>query len=273
MLAIATTIKLALLSIIFVITGGAVFSGLGRRHKTLVILASIVAAISSVYLLRELYHDLRIQIVGDLSRGTPVQGPTNPASVAKPPASLGPALPPCTLGATVGLSDNRVQLNFLVVEDGAAVQAIITRLPETNHGSQLLQGISDGKIKRFSDSGNLKIGIMGVRPEDFPREIPYLQNRGICRGMTTATLGASDVIEFTVPVGDWDDLAQTSVVLPRDVLAGAQRPHFCVEANFPLYRRGMIEGPYKDKTNVRCGFAGATPGTELRPKVGDGVKG
>src|SRR5262245_53931579 len=53
------TIKFVTLATLFVVTGGAVFSDWGRRHRLLVLLASVVAIVASTYLLRDILEDFR----------------------------------------------------------------------------------------------------------------------------------------------------------------------------------------------------------------------
>jgi hypothetical protein len=52
------TIKIILLSLVFLISSGTLFSEWGRRHKVLVLLSAIVATLSTFYLLRAIYDDL-----------------------------------------------------------------------------------------------------------------------------------------------------------------------------------------------------------------------
>jgi hypothetical protein len=174
---------------------------------------------------------------------------------------LGPPMAPCIIGKVVHPGTSEFLLEILVVEDGSAVQSIITGSIETNHGSQLREGINSGTVKRFSGSGQLAIGILGVTPEGFPSQVPYLVGANICQGMAPVAISDSGVLQISVPVLGGLYLGQIGIVIPRSILAASQRPHICVEADFPLYRRGMIEGPYIDRKNVRCGFSGNGPGT------------
>ena len=48
------TLKLIILAIIFIITGGAVFSELFQKHKFLIVLASLITIISSYFLLKDI---------------------------------------------------------------------------------------------------------------------------------------------------------------------------------------------------------------------------
>jgi membrane carboxypeptidase/penicillin-binding protein PbpC len=48
------TLKLIILAIIFIITGGAVFSKLFQKHKFLIVLASLMTIISSYFLLKDI---------------------------------------------------------------------------------------------------------------------------------------------------------------------------------------------------------------------------
>jgi len=59
-------LKIIGLSIIFVSTGGAVFTDWGRKNRTLLFLAGIVAVIGSTYLIRDIYNDLKIDIKTEL---------------------------------------------------------------------------------------------------------------------------------------------------------------------------------------------------------------
>lgn len=63
------TLKFIVLAALFVGTGGAVFTGWGQRHKTLVLLAGLVAIVASAYLFRDVYEDLKEEIGEELHGG------------------------------------------------------------------------------------------------------------------------------------------------------------------------------------------------------------
>lgn len=52
-------LKVLVVSILFVLTGGAVFSEWGKQHRFLVFLSSIVAVLGTFYLFQEIYSDLK----------------------------------------------------------------------------------------------------------------------------------------------------------------------------------------------------------------------
>jgi hypothetical protein len=198
--------------------------------------------------------------------GTEPTEPTTASPAQKPNsatlAGLGPPMKPCIVGEIVHPTANTFLLDVLVVEDGPAVQAIVSQSPETNHGAELLQAITSDEIKRFSGAGQLSVGVLGITPQGFPSQVPYLQGSNICQGMATTKID-DGVLKFLIPVRGAQYQGQSSIVLPRMVLSAARRPHICVEADFPLHRRGLIEGPYVARENVRCGFPGNSPGTTL----------
>jgi len=73
------TIKLFLLAVLFVISGGAAFSEYFKGHKFLSLLAMIVATIATFYLFQDIYED----IYDDLKQPHPsTQSPTVPDGVA-----------------------------------------------------------------------------------------------------------------------------------------------------------------------------------------------
>jgi hypothetical protein len=72
------TIKLILLAIIFVFTGGAVFSEYFKKNKLLFILATLISIISSFYLFKSIYKD----IVNEVATSTAIK--KNELPTAKP---------------------------------------------------------------------------------------------------------------------------------------------------------------------------------------------
>jgi formylglycine-generating enzyme required for sulfatase activity len=80
-----TTLKLFILAIIFVATSGALFSEFFKEHKFLTFLASVMAIIGSFYLIREVYHDIKDDVIAELkikstqNEPIPVERETFPA--------------------------------------------------------------------------------------------------------------------------------------------------------------------------------------------------
>ena len=74
------TIKLFLLAILFVVSGGAAFSEYFRGHKFLSLLAIVVATIATFYLFQDIYED----IYEDLKPHPSTQLPTVPDVVTTP---------------------------------------------------------------------------------------------------------------------------------------------------------------------------------------------
>lgn len=175
---------------------------------------------------------------------------------------LGPPMKPCAIGEVVRATADTFLLEFSVVEDSPAVQAIVSQSSEANRGDELFRAIASGEIKRFSESGQLVVGLLGVSSQGFPSRVPYLQGANICQGMAATSVDGG-VLKFHVPLEGAQYQGQASIVLPRSALSAARRPHVCIEADFPLQRRGMIEGPYSQRENVRCGFPGNSSGTTL----------
>lgn len=234
-----------ILAILFILSSGVLFNERFRKNTIVVLVAGAISSISVLYFLYdrfEAYIPHRIEV--GQKRG------------------LGPPMEACIVGESVRPTASTFLLDFLVVEDGPAVQAIVSKSPEANHGAELLRAITSDEVKRFSGAGQLSVGILGIASQGFPSQVPYLQGSNTCQGMA-ATRVDDGVLKFLVPVQGAQYQGQSSIVLPRMVLSAAHRPHVCVEADFPLYRRGMIEGPYAERKNVRCGFPGNTPGNTL----------
>lgn len=59
------SMKLLALSIIYIVTGGAVFTDLFRRHKALTLLAALVAIIGTYYLGKSIYQDVVTEVKAD----------------------------------------------------------------------------------------------------------------------------------------------------------------------------------------------------------------
>lgn len=68
-----------LLGLVFVLTGGAVFTDWGRKHRTLVISAAVVSVIGSYYLFKDLYDDFKREIVLEISSSQTTSLPVNDA--------------------------------------------------------------------------------------------------------------------------------------------------------------------------------------------------
>jgi hypothetical protein len=60
------TLKLFVLAIIFVLTSGALFSEFFKKHKFLTFLASIMAIISSFFLLQDIMSSIKKDVIADL---------------------------------------------------------------------------------------------------------------------------------------------------------------------------------------------------------------
>jgi hypothetical protein len=174
---------------------------------------------------------------------------------------LGPPLETCKKGEIVHPRNDRFHFAFQVLEDGPAVTPIISGSIEKNQGRLLREGMDTGAIRRFSGVGELTIGIFGAGLKPFPSSIPFFLGAELCHGMSSVAATPEGVFVTSIPVRGGEYLGRSGIVVPRTVFADAIRTHLCVEASFPLYRRGMIEGPYKDRQNVRCAFPGNSPGS------------
>jgi len=79
------SLKIFLLAVIFVVTGGAVFTELFKKYRGLAVLAAIVAVLSSFYLGRSIYDDVvrdaRVEVVA--SRGAVTE--ISPTRIVTPP--------------------------------------------------------------------------------------------------------------------------------------------------------------------------------------------
>ncbi|MDM8559219.1 SUMF1/EgtB/PvdO family nonheme iron enzyme [Candidatus Parabeggiatoa sp. HSG14] len=61
-----TTLKLFILAFIFVATSGALFSKFFKEHKFLTFLVSVIAIIGSFYLIRDIYLDMKNDVIAEL---------------------------------------------------------------------------------------------------------------------------------------------------------------------------------------------------------------
>jgi hypothetical protein len=66
-MALLTALKILLLAILFVISGGALFTDWAKKHKLLVLLASIFSIAAAYYLFRDIYNDLKRDVSEDLT--------------------------------------------------------------------------------------------------------------------------------------------------------------------------------------------------------------
>lgn len=57
------TVKLLVLSVLFVATGGSVFSAFGKRHRLLIMLAATVSLVGTAYFFHQVYYDIGNAIV------------------------------------------------------------------------------------------------------------------------------------------------------------------------------------------------------------------
>jgi formylglycine-generating enzyme required for sulfatase activity len=64
------TLKLFILAIIFVLTSGALFSDFFKKHKFLTFLASIMAIISSFFLLQDIMSSIKKDVIADLQNNS-----------------------------------------------------------------------------------------------------------------------------------------------------------------------------------------------------------
>lgn len=187
-----------------------------------------------------------------------------------PPASWevirGPPMAPCILGAVVQSARELFRIGFLVVEDAPIVQSIISR--PGNQFSALSAAVKAGTVKRFVDPGILTIGILNVSQNQFPSKIRNLVGERICHGVVPV-MGTPNGVEVSIPVGSGSYHGESSILVPRSFLEASPRPQICIEASFPVYRRGSIEEAYKHRPNVRCGFPGERPGST---SIGDALR-
>ena len=85
----ALALKILTLAVLFVASGGALFSDWGRRHLVLVGMASIVAILGTFYLIADIYEDLKRDSVETLRQELLAQqqrqrAPPQPAQDAQP---------------------------------------------------------------------------------------------------------------------------------------------------------------------------------------------
>jgi len=87
------TIKLFILAIIFVITGGSLFTEMFKKHKILGFLAGLIAVVSAYYLIEDVYDDIVVTVTERLKEPHPSEVPPfsleSPSEVENPPIVVG----------------------------------------------------------------------------------------------------------------------------------------------------------------------------------------
>jgi hypothetical protein len=177
--------------------------------------------------------------------------------------SFAAPMTPCLPKELVVPRPETFHLQFLVVDDGPAVRAIIPRYrsQNLNAGRELGEAIKSGAIPRFTDSASLIVHVLGVSAQTFPSYVPYLAGNAICQGMVPVVQSETGIPTVSIPIGGNQHLGQASVVLPRAILTVAARPQVCVEPSFALaYPRQITEDPFKGRLDMTCGWEGETPG-------------
>lgn len=146
------TVKLFILAALFVITGGAVFSDLSRRMPILVGLASLVSIVGAFYLFRDIYDDLKSDVVTEVSQRAPIGGAD--ASQAAPVTSLGEIGP-----LAVWSPPENVDLYNLCRADGCVIDAMERHGASSNavESSKLLEqfGSEDSYFYGFRELGGV----------------------------------------------------------------------------------------------------------------------
>ncbi|EDN70692.1 protein of unknown function DUF323 [Beggiatoa sp. PS] len=103
------TLKLFILAVIFVLTSGAFFTELFKNNKFLSFLASVMAIIASFYLIRDIYEDIKDNVIAELksepSQHQPTQAirnePTPPEPIKNEPTSFEPVIEEILSAGTV----------------------------------------------------------------------------------------------------------------------------------------------------------------------------
>ena len=133
------TIKLLILAVFFIISGGAFFSEYFKEHKFISLLAMVVATIATFYLLQDIYQD----IIDDLKQAssssqppnvvtTPQSVPYSSSSYYQPNSSTQPPRAP------VVVTTPKVE-SFPPVQElpSRGWYVILGSYPQNNHGKKL----------------------------------------------------------------------------------------------------------------------------------------
>ena len=189
------------------------------------------------------------------------KGPHADTARVRLASPLGPAMAACTVGQSSGSTEDMVRLTFEVIEDGRLVRSIVSGSTTSNQSTRLREGIANGDIQRFPGDERLTVNLLGLNSDTFPKMVPYLLGANTCAGMAAVARTSDGTLRVSVPVRGGESRGIASVLVPRDVLLNSNSAQFCVEASFPIYRRGMIPPIFRDEQNIRCGFAGEKPGS------------
>lgn len=156
------SLKIGLLAIIFVATSGAFFSRQFRQNRFLVTASFLVACVSSFYLFRSIYSDLRTSIVKDLSVGYQddsrvydEQAPTeasyeSTAEVTTEPSTDGTILPPPERQDVLKEVSARQATSIFGPSSGILLRSILRKPAMEDYVADLLEHLKDNSIPEFS---------------------------------------------------------------------------------------------------------------------------
>jgi len=147
------SIKLFFLAIIFVITGGSLFTEMFKKHKILAFLAGLIAVVSAYYLIEDLYDDIVDTVAERLNEMPPSTGEPPPTVSEVPPFLLESPSdknePPLVVGQTVSEYEIEVYfdkaLTYIENDKLDKAYALFKEIPPSHEKAQLLsKKIIDG---------------------------------------------------------------------------------------------------------------------------------
>jgi hypothetical protein len=147
-----TSVKLFILALLFVVTGGALFSDWARRRPVLVALASLISILGAFYLFRDVYDDLKSEVATMIGQGSSAtEGAIDDGSVAGDGSFIGPS--------SVWSPPQNVDLYSLCQGDGCLIDSMERHgaSPSALQGARILDkfGSRDSFFYGFQELGGV----------------------------------------------------------------------------------------------------------------------